>query len=175
VSPELIIFDCDGVLIDSETIACRTDSACLAEIGIAMSAERIMDRYLGISADTMCADIELRLGRALPADFAETLRLRVAAAFEAEYMLMVGVEAFGCVASAPLRRVKQRARAAAPFAVAGGPAVPVEPHVFPPARATARPPDESTTWPSRIHLPQPDATEQPNEVRQLMLSSVAST
>jgi HAD superfamily hydrolase (TIGR01509 family) len=93
VSPELIIFDCDGVLIDSEAIACRTDSACLAEIGIAMSAEQIMDRYLGISADTMCADIEQRQGRALPPDFAETLRLRVAAAFETELMPMVGVEA----------------------------------------------------------------------------------
>ncbi len=91
--PELIIFDCDGVLIDSEAIACRADSACLAEIGIAMSAEQIMDRYLGISADTMCADIEQRQGRALPPDFAETLRLRVAAAFETELMPMVGVEA----------------------------------------------------------------------------------
>jgi HAD superfamily hydrolase (TIGR01509 family) len=93
VPPELIIFDCDGVLIDSEAIACRADSACLAEIGIAMSAEQIMDRYLGISADTMCADIEQRQGRALPPDFAETLRLRVAAAFETELMPMVGVEA----------------------------------------------------------------------------------
>ena len=91
--PELIIFDCDGVLIDSEAIACRADSACLAEIGIAMSAEEIMDRYLGISAGTMCADIEQRHGRALPPDFAETLRLRVAAAFEAELMPMAGVEA----------------------------------------------------------------------------------
>ena len=93
MSPELIIFDCDGVLIDSEAIACRTDSACLAEIGIAMSAEEIMDRYLGISADTMCADIEQRQGRTLPADFAEALRLRVAAAFEAELVPMAGVEA----------------------------------------------------------------------------------
>lgn len=91
--PELIIFDCDGVLIDSEAIACRADSACLAEIGIAMSAEQIMDRYLGISADTMCADIERRQGRTLPPDFAETLRLRVASAFEAELMPMVGIEA----------------------------------------------------------------------------------
>ena len=41
----------------------------------------------------MCADIEQRQGRALPPDFAETLRLRVAAAFEAELMPMAGVEA----------------------------------------------------------------------------------
>ena len=61
VPPELIIFDCDGVLIDSEAIACRADSACLAEIGIAMSAEEIMDRYLGISADD-----DVRRHRAAP-------------------------------------------------------------------------------------------------------------
>ena len=46
----LVIFDCDGVLIDSEAIACRADSACLAELGITITAEEIMERYLGISA-----------------------------------------------------------------------------------------------------------------------------
>jgi HAD superfamily hydrolase (TIGR01509 family) len=93
VPPELIIFDCDGVLIDSEAISCRTDAACLAEIGMAISVEEIMDRYLGISAAEMCADIERRYQRTLPADFAETLRLRVAAAFEAGLEPIAGVEA----------------------------------------------------------------------------------
>lgn len=102
MSPELIIFDCDGVLIDSEVIACRADAACLADIGIPLSAEEIMQRYLGISASAMCADIERRFGRALPADFAETLRLRVAAAFEAELAPIPGVEAV--LASLPQRR-----------------------------------------------------------------------
>jgi HAD superfamily hydrolase (TIGR01509 family) len=91
--PELVIFDCDGVLIDSEAIACRTDAACLAEIGIAMSAEEIMDRYVGISAAAMFADIELRHGRRLPADFIETVRSRVAAAFDTDLLPMAGVEA----------------------------------------------------------------------------------
>ena len=100
--PDLIIFDCDGVLIDSEVISCRADSACLAEIGIVLSADEIMQRYLGISADAMCADIEQRLGRALPLDFAEMLRLRVAAAFEAELAPIPGVEQV--LASLPHRR-----------------------------------------------------------------------
>jgi HAD superfamily hydrolase (TIGR01509 family) len=93
VRPELIIFDCDGVLVDSEVISCRTDAVCLGEIGIAISAEEIMDRYLGISASTMCGDIESRLGRSLPAGFAETLRVRVAAAFATELAPIAGVEA----------------------------------------------------------------------------------
>ena len=91
--PELIIFDCDGVLIDSEAIASRTDAECLADIGIKMAAEEIMDRYVGISTASMLADIEARSGRVLPADFAETLRRCVAAAFEAELRPMDGVEA----------------------------------------------------------------------------------
>ena len=89
---DLIIFDCDGVLIDSEVIACRTDAACLAEIGIMMSAEEIMDRYVGIGAAAMFADIELRHGRSLPADFAEIVGGRVAAAFESDLRPVPGVE-----------------------------------------------------------------------------------
>lgn len=89
---DLIIFDCDGVLIDSEVIACRTDAACLAEIGIMISAEEIMDRYVGISAAAMFADIELRHGRSLPADFAEIVGGCVAAAFETDLRPVPGVE-----------------------------------------------------------------------------------
>jgi HAD superfamily hydrolase (TIGR01509 family) len=73
-------------------ISCRTDAVCLGEIGIVISAEEIMDRYLGISAATMCGDIERRLGRSLPPDFADTLHARVAAAFDAELAPIAGVE-----------------------------------------------------------------------------------
>jgi HAD superfamily hydrolase (TIGR01509 family) len=90
---DLIIFDCDGVLIDSEVISCRTDAACLTEIGIAMSAEEIMDRYVGISARDMFADIELRHGLALPLDFPNIVAGRVAAAFEKDLVAVGGVAA----------------------------------------------------------------------------------
>ena len=101
--PDLIIFDCDGVLIDSEAIACRADSACLAEIGIVMSAEEIMDRYLGISAAAMCADIE----RAARPCAAGRLRRDAAAARcrrvrEPSLLPMAGVEAV--LAALPYRR-----------------------------------------------------------------------
>ncbi len=92
MQPELIIFDCDGVLIDSEAIACRVDAGCFAQVGIAISAEAIMDRYLGISAAAMCADIEQRHGCRLPDGFADTMRHRIAAAFETELVAMAGVE-----------------------------------------------------------------------------------
>ena len=93
MQPQLIIFDCDGVLIDSEVIACRADAACLAELGITISVDEIMERYLGISAAEMCADIEQRLGARLPQDFGTTLHRRVQAVFDTELKAIAGVEA----------------------------------------------------------------------------------
>jgi HAD superfamily hydrolase (TIGR01509 family) len=100
--PDLLIFDCDGVLIDSEAIACRADSACLADVGVTISAEEIMERYLGISAATMCSDIEQRYGLALPDGFVGTLHRRVAEVFDAELIAMPGVEML--LRDLPLRR-----------------------------------------------------------------------
>ncbi|WP_425450459.1 hypothetical protein [Virgifigura deserti] len=90
---DLVIFDCSGVLVDRELIACRTDAACLTEIGISISAEEIMDRYLGLSTTAMFADLEIRYGRKLPADLGDTLRHRTAAAFRSELKATAGIEA----------------------------------------------------------------------------------
>lgn len=92
MSVDLIIFDCDGVLIDSEVLACRTDAACLAEIGITISADEIMERYVGISAPTMLADIKSRSGTRLSVDFAANLQQRIAEAFETELTAIPGIE-----------------------------------------------------------------------------------
>ena len=92
--PGLTIFDCDGVLVDSEVIVCRVCVPCLAEVGIVMSAEEIADRYIGISARSMIADLEVRHGRTLPADFYEMMRYRIAAAFETEPLTIDGVARF---------------------------------------------------------------------------------
>jgi HAD superfamily hydrolase (TIGR01509 family) len=91
VAPGLVIFDCDGVLIDSEGLACRVDAECLAENGIVLTVEEIAERYIGISMPDMLADIAARIGRPLPANLAETMRRRVHAAFEAELAAIEGV------------------------------------------------------------------------------------
>ena len=87
--PGLLIFDCDGVLVDSEVVTCRTESACLAEFGIAITADEIMDRFVGISLVTMLK----QLGREhdLPAGLADTLRQRTLAAFDRELTAIAGV------------------------------------------------------------------------------------
>jgi HAD superfamily hydrolase (TIGR01509 family) len=102
--PSLLIFDCDGVLIDSELVACRAEAACFAERGIPLSADDILDRYLGIGMATMLSDLSARAGRdlpLLPPGFDDTLRRRVAAAFEVELRPIDGIEALLRALSTP--------------------------------------------------------------------------
>jgi beta-phosphoglucomutase-like phosphatase (HAD superfamily) len=98
----LVIFDCDGVLVDSESIACDAVAASLSKIGLVIPAEEVMDRYLGVSATTMLNDIEERYGTRLPHDFAATLRERIRVAFAASLKAMDGVEM--AIESLPFRK-----------------------------------------------------------------------
>ncbi len=90
---DLIIFDCDGVLIDSELLAVRADIACFAEVGFPITAEEIRERYIGFTQVAMEADVAARYGRSLPVDFAERHRRRLREIFEAELIAVAGVEA----------------------------------------------------------------------------------
>ena len=90
--PELVIFDCDGVLVDSEVIASRIFAACLAEIGVTLSIEQAMTFGVGKSAAALGAALEQAFGRPLPADFIERMRARVMAAFTDELRAVDGVE-----------------------------------------------------------------------------------
>jgi HAD superfamily hydrolase (TIGR01509 family) len=90
---DLVIFDCDGVLIDSEHLAVRADVACLAEDGIVVTEAEILARYVGISVAGMVADLEQRFGRPVAGDFARRQRARTQAIFEAELQAMPGIGA----------------------------------------------------------------------------------
>lgn len=59
---DLIIFDCDGVLIESEAIAIRVESALFRERGADISPEEVASRYVGTSEAYMYADVEERFG-----------------------------------------------------------------------------------------------------------------
>jgi len=100
-STDLVIFDCDGVLIDSESIACRVDAACLTEAGFPTEAHEVRSRYVGIGAAAMFADLEARHGRPLPAGFPDLIHDRLAAAFEAELEAVQGIA--DVVAALPCR------------------------------------------------------------------------
>lgn len=75
---ELLIFDCDGVLVDSERIAMRVDAAAITELGWPTSEEDVIERFMGRSVSSMAGEIEAHLGRRLPdgweADLQDSLR-----------------------------------------------------------------------------------------------------
>jgi len=66
---ELVIFDCDGVLVDSETLAAELDVEMFAQIGMPMSAAEIRERFLGRSPAYVRAAIAERVGHSLAADW----------------------------------------------------------------------------------------------------------
>jgi beta-phosphoglucomutase-like phosphatase (HAD superfamily) len=66
---KLIIFDCDGVLVDSERLAIKVDAKVLAHLGWPLTEAEIVDRFVGASDSDFRAAIESYLGRALPDDW----------------------------------------------------------------------------------------------------------
>jgi HAD superfamily hydrolase (TIGR01509 family) len=89
--PDLLIFDCDGVLIDSELIGARVEAAELGRIGMPVAESEILTRYVGMSAASMFRALELEHGRALPKDFAALLQARIDAAFDQELQAIPGI------------------------------------------------------------------------------------
>jgi HAD superfamily hydrolase (TIGR01509 family) len=67
-APPLVIFDCDGVLVDSEVLACDVQARALTAYGLPISGAEVARRFLGMSAKDMRGLLEIDLGRPLPAD-----------------------------------------------------------------------------------------------------------
>jgi HAD superfamily hydrolase (TIGR01509 family) len=89
---DLLIFDCDGVLVDSEVIACRAVAETLQALGHAVSAEMIAERFVGVSNKDMYAALEVDCGAPLPAGFDADMNRRAAALFARELRAMAGLE-----------------------------------------------------------------------------------
>jgi beta-phosphoglucomutase-like phosphatase (HAD superfamily) len=70
---DLVIFDCDGVLVDSEVIACRAVSEALVEFGFTLPADEIAERFIGTSTKDMYAALERDWCGVLP----DALRARI--------------------------------------------------------------------------------------------------
>jgi HAD superfamily hydrolase (TIGR01509 family) len=89
---DLIIFDCDGVLVDSEVLSGRAVAQALAAIGHPVSPESLAERFLGMSNKDMYAALERERGVALPADFDAQVNRLAGALFERELRQMHGLE-----------------------------------------------------------------------------------
>jgi HAD superfamily hydrolase (TIGR01509 family) len=72
---DLIIFDCDGVLVDSEVISCRAHAETLTRHGYPITADEVLNRFLGVSDREARQIVERELGRKLPGDFEQQVKL----------------------------------------------------------------------------------------------------
>jgi len=88
--PDLIIFDCDGVLVDSEVLSCRCLSKVLASYGIDLGLDQALDLFLGRSM-TAVVEHYAALGRPIPEQFSTELTAGVRAAFTSALCPIEGV------------------------------------------------------------------------------------
>jgi HAD superfamily hydrolase (TIGR01509 family) len=65
----LVIFDCDGVLVDSEVISCRAHAQTLTRHGYPITDDQVLERFLGVSDREARQIVEAEIGRKLPDDF----------------------------------------------------------------------------------------------------------
>jgi len=88
---DLVIFDCDGVLIDSEVISARMLIAELKGYGVDMDMTFVSRHFLGRSYPVVLKEVRERWGVALPERFEADYRARLLAAFEQGLQPMEGV------------------------------------------------------------------------------------
>ena len=104
--PELVIFDCDGVLVDSEPIALAVTRRVLGAAGIALSDDETRERFLGRSQDSVLEKLASERGVRLPKDFSAALVRELLATFGRELKrvrgaleAVTGISTRVCVAS----------------------------------------------------------------------------
>ncbi len=80
-TPKLVIFDCDGVLVDSEELANRVLVGTLASHGLNLSLDEAISFFSGFTPEDTVAKAESMLGRALPKNFWHETQSKTFSAF----------------------------------------------------------------------------------------------
>jgi HAD superfamily hydrolase (TIGR01509 family) len=90
-SAQLVIFDCDGVLVDSEPIANRVFAQGLAELGLHLTIPQMYAEFVGRPMSYCLRRVSELLGRPVPVEFEPDLRRRTIEAFRRELRATPGV------------------------------------------------------------------------------------
>lgn len=89
-SVELVIFDCDGVLVDSERLAVRLEVELLRDLGVQVTQAQMVHQFLGLPAEQFHMAVAQRFR--LPADWHLPLADRYKVAFALELRPVDGIE-----------------------------------------------------------------------------------
>jgi HAD superfamily hydrolase (TIGR01509 family) len=89
--PALVLFDCDGVLVDSERLMARVDAEVFGRMGWPLTEAEIVERFMGRTHAFVTEELGRRLGRALPPEWDEEFRPLYLAALEADLRPVDGI------------------------------------------------------------------------------------
>lgn len=89
----LIIFDCDGVLLDSELLVCSMVSEELTSLGYAITPAQVVERFAGRPEPEILALIAEDWGRPVPGAYRQAMTRRIEHAFTSELKAIPGVAA----------------------------------------------------------------------------------
>lgn len=88
---QLVIFDCDGVLVDSEGPSNRAVAEEVTKLGWVMDEAESMRQFVGFRLEAMPSVIAAQIGRDVPEGWVEAMRARLIGVLTAELELMPGV------------------------------------------------------------------------------------
>ena len=89
--PALVVFDCDGVLVDTERLTVVVEARVLTEMGWPITAEEVVERWMGRSSEAQLADLEQHLGAEGARIFDERTTAELHETFDRELTAIDGV------------------------------------------------------------------------------------
>ncbi len=91
LAPALLIFDCDGVLVDSEIIVCTAVSEELTRLGYPITPDEVVRRFAGRPEREILAEVQQDWGQPVPSAYFSAMKERVNLAFSSELQAIAGV------------------------------------------------------------------------------------
>ena len=86
-----IIFDCDGVLVNSEPLSARADVEILSRFGVQLSDAEVRNRFIGRTFEAMIQELSTRNGTAFPDNIVALKNQRLGELYRSELQLVRGV------------------------------------------------------------------------------------
>lgn len=90
---KLAIFDCDGVLVDSEALVCGIEAEMLTRAGYPITGDEVARRFAGVPGPALYAEIEAETGLKLPESYRRDVKAAAMAAYRTELKPIEGAKA----------------------------------------------------------------------------------